>query len=74
MLFHFDNGKNNLLILDEGSSYGVVMSYLQKYVFREIRVKTFDMITSTDEVKVFAEYISCDFKCKFNSTKCYSNQ
>ena len=44
------------------------MTYLQKYVLQDIYVKEFDMITSKDEAKAFAEHISCDCKCKFNST------
>ena len=27
-----------------------------------------------DEAKAMIEYISCDWKCKFNSTTCNSNQ
>ena len=53
------------------------MSYLQKYVFQkkqDINVKAFNMITNKDEAKARAEHISCDCKCKFNSTTCNSNQ
>ena len=32
------------------------------------------MITNKDEVEAMTEHISCDYKCKFNSTKCNSNQ
>ena len=31
------------------------------------------MITNKNEVKAMKEPVSCDFKCKFNSTKCNSN-
>ena len=30
------------------------------------------MITKKDEAAAMAEHISCDCKCKFNSTKCNS--
>ena len=32
------------------------------------------MITNKDEAKAMTEHISCDCKCKFNSTKCNSKQ
>ena len=32
------------------------------------------MITNKNEVKAMAEHISCDCKCKFNSTICKSNR
>ena len=32
------------------------------------------MITNKTEAKKMAKHISCDCKCKFNSTTCYSNQ
>ena len=54
------------------------MSYLQKYGFqkkpKEINVKAFNMITNKDEAKAMTEHISCDCKCKFNSTTCNSKQ
>ena len=31
------------------------------------------MITNKNEVKAMKEPVSCDFECKFNSTKCNSN-
>ena len=31
------------------------------------------MIRNKNEAKVMADYISCDCKCKFNSTICNSN-
>ena len=52
------------------------MSYLQKYVFQKkqkTNVKEFNMITNKNEAKTMTEHISCDCKCKFNST-CNSNQ
>ena len=39
---------------------------------KDINVKAFNMITNKDEAKVMAEYISCDWKCKFSSTACNS--
>ena len=41
---------------------------------KDINVKAFNMITNKDEVKAMAEHISCDCKCKFNSTTCNSKQ
>ena len=32
------------------------------------------MITNKNEAKPMTKHISCDFKCKFNSTGCNSNQ
>ena len=40
----------------------------------DINVKAFDMITHKNEAKAMTEHISCDCKCKFNSTMCNSNQ
>ena len=53
------------------------MSYLQKYVLKktkDINVKVFNMITNKNEAKAMTKHISCDFKCKFNSTTCNSYQ
>ena len=47
------------------------MYYLQKFVFQ---TKAFNMVTNKNEVKGMTEHISCDCKCKFNSTICNSNQ
>ena len=41
---------------------------------KDINVKTFNMIKNKDKAKVMTEHISCDRKCKFNSTTCNSNQ
>ena len=41
---------------------------------KDINVKTFDMITNKNEAKAMTKYISCDYKCKFNSLTCNSNQ
>ena len=51
------------------------MSYLQNmYSKRNKRqnVKAFNMITNKNEA--MTEHISCDCKCKFNSTVCNLNQ
>ena len=37
-------------------------------------VKAFNKITNKDEAKAMTEDISCDCKCKFNSTTCNSKQ
>ena len=39
-----------------------------------INVKVFNMITNKNEAKTIAKHILCDYKCKFNSTTCNSNQ
>ena len=47
------------------------MSYLQKYVFQnkqKTNVEAFNMITNKNEAKVMTEHISCDCKCKFDSS------
>ena len=52
------------------------MSYLQKYVFQKKKktyFKASNLITNKDEANAMAEHISCDCKCKFNSTNCNSN-
>ena len=41
---------------------------------KDIIVRAFNMITNKDEIKAMTEHISCDCKCKFNSTTCNSNQ
>ena len=41
---------------------------------KDISVKAFNMITNKDEAKAMTEHISCDCKCKFNSTTFNSNQ
>ena len=40
----------------------------------DINVKAFNMIANKNEAKTMAKHISCDYKCKFNSTTCNSNQ
>ena len=53
------------------------MSYLQKYVFQKktkgINVKAFNMTANKNETKTMTKHVSCDYKCKFNITKCNSN-
>ena len=41
---------------------------------KDVHVKVFDMITRMNEVKTFLGHISCNFKCKSNSTTCNSDQ
>ena len=41
---------------------------------KDANVKEFNMIINKDEAKEMTEHISCDCKCKFNSTTCNSNQ
>ena len=37
-------------------------------------IKAFNTITNNNEAKTMAEHISCNCKCKLNSTLCNSNQ
>ena len=41
---------------------------------KDINVKARNMITSKGEAEAMTEHISCDCKCKFNSTICNSKQ
>ena len=41
---------------------------------KDINVKAFNIITNKNEVKAMTEHVLCDWKCKFNSTICNSNQ
>ena len=41
---------------------------------KDINAKAFNIITNKTEAKKMTKYIACDCKCKFNSTKCNSNQ
>ena len=41
---------------------------------KDINVKAFNMITNKDEAKAMREHISCDCKCKLNSTTFNSKQ
>ena len=53
------------------------MSYLQKMYSkkaRDINIKAFDMIRNENRAETMLEHVSCDCKCKFNSTTCNSNQ
>ena len=49
-----------------------VVSVLSKTKY--VNVKIFNMITIIKEVKTLINHISCDFKCKFISATCNSNQ
>ena len=37
-------------------------------------LKHSNMITNKNEAKTMTKYILCDFKCKFNSATCNSNE
>ena len=41
---------------------------------KDISVKAFNLIRNKNEAKTMTKQISCDCKCKFNSTTCNSNQ
>ena len=40
----------------------------------DLNITVFNMITGTNELKTLAKHISCECKCKFDGTKCNSNQ
>ena len=40
---------------------------------KSINLKVFNMIRRIYEAKTLIKSISCDFKCKFNSTACHSS-
>ena len=41
---------------------------------KDINVKAFNVIINKNEAKTKKKHISCNFKCKFNSTTCNSKQ
>ena len=41
---------------------------------KNVNAKVFNIITRINEVKALVKHISFDFKWKFNSTTCNSNQ
>ena len=41
---------------------------------KDLNVKAFNLLTRIKNVETFAKDISCDYKCKFNSTTCNSSQ
>ena len=53
------------------------MSYQQKYVLQlkqNIYVRVVNMTTNKNEARRMVQQVSCDCKCKFNSTTWSSNQ
>ena len=46
---------------------------LEKNKKEGVNVKAFNMITNKNEVKTMTKHVSCDYKCRFNNTKCNSN-
>ena len=57
----------------------LLMTYLQKYEIcipsktKGINIKVFNMMARIYDAKTLLKHISCDCKCKFNSTTCHSN-
>ena len=41
---------------------------------KDVNVKVFNIITKLNEEKTLLKHISCDYKCKFDQTKCNSNR
>ena len=54
--------------------YSGSCNILSPKIWKGINVKAFNMITNNTEAKAITKHISCDCKCKFNSTTCNSNQ
>ena len=68
-----------MISLDECSGSYHSVDYLSTEVCvlsktKDINVKVFNMITNKNEAKTKGKHISCDCKCKFNSTTWNSNQ
>ena len=61
------NGSCNAI---DDSSTTICVSSKTKYV----NVKVFNLITNNNEAKTTVKHISCDCKCKFNSSTCNCNQ
>ena len=40
----------------------------------DLNLSVFNMITGINESKALTKHISCECKCKFDGTKCNSNQ
>ena len=65
-----------MITLDKCSGNNNVLSpkiYVPKET-KDINVKAFNMLTNKNEAKTMTKHISCDCKCKLNSTACNSNQ
>ena len=41
---------------------------------KDLNLSVFNMITGINESKTLTKYVSCKSKCKFDGTKCNSNQ
>ena len=66
-----------LISLDKCSGSCNVLSpkmCVSKKEIKDMNVKSFNMITTKNEAKTMEKHISCNCKCKFNSTTCISNQ
>ena len=60
--------------LNELNYYTFMINLNKRTVWKDINVKAFNMITNKDEAKAMTEQISCDCKCRLNSTICNSNR
>ena len=40
----------------------------------DLNLSVFNMTTWINESKTLAKHVLCDYKCKFDGRKCYSNQ
>ena len=55
----------------------LLMTFLLKYEFpanQKTNVKVCNMITKINEAETLIKHVSCDYKCKFNSAACNSEQ
>ena len=67
-----------MIILDKCNGSCIAINHLsmKKCIpskTKDLNVKVFNMITKRTEAKNFVKHISCDCKCKFNSSTCSSN-
>ena len=49
-------------------------NFFQKKKKKSVNVKVFDVIANKNQAKTMTKHVSCDCKCKFNSTASMSNQ
>ena len=40
----------------------------------DLNLSVFNMVKGINELKTLTKHISCEYKCKFDGTKCKSNQ
>ena len=68
-----------MISLDKcNGGYNVVDDLSMKICVRsktkDVNIKVFNMITTTDKIKTLEKYFSWNCKCKFDSTTCNASQ